>query len=119
LSLRGVVGICDLAGGGGNTGWSWGDGVHLGDHSWDASGDVARSQGDRWGGGGVDGCRVGGCSIGGCAIYGSGGAVGIHWVRCWGRTGHGASVCSGRAVGHLRSAGGDGVNDGCALMPVS
>jgi hypothetical protein len=75
FNLRGVVSICNVSSGGCN--WSWGDGVHLGDHSRDASGDVAGCQGDRGGnwvhwvcwcsniGGGGDGSR----------------GVGIDWVR--------------------------------------
>jgi hypothetical protein len=67
------VGICDVSSGGN---WGWGDGVHLGDHSWDASSDVAGGQGHGWGGDWVD--WVCWCNIGGGGD--GGGGVGIDWV---------------------------------------
>lgn len=100
--------ICDVSSGCNWDYWSWGDGINLGDHSWDASGDVAGCQGDghgdwvRWVcwysniGGGGDGSR----------------GVGIDWVG--GGVYRGAGVGLARAVGHLRSAGSDGDNVGGA-----
>ena len=113
FNLRGVVRICDVSSGCNWGHWSWGDSIHLGDHSWDASGDVAGCQGDghgdwvRWVcwhsdiGGGGDGSR----------------GVGIDWVG--GGVYGGAGVSLARAVGHLRSAGSDGDNVGGALILVS
>lgn len=115
-NLRGVLGICHTGSGRGNTGWGWADGVDTGDHSWDASGDVAGGQG-HWGGNWVDWGSWGGDWIGGCDIWGAGtgGAVGVHY---WGVGGNSRAgrVAPGRAVGDLRSAGGDGVDDSGALM---
>lgn len=110
------MGICNVCGG---WGWGGGDGVHLGDHSWDTGGDVARSEGDGCGGNWVhwihrDRHWVCWGNIGGGGAWG--GAVGID---NWGRLGVGsAGVGLARAVGHLRSAGSDGVNDGGGLILV-
>ena len=110
LNLRGVLGICDISR---RWGCGWGDGVYAGDHSWDASGDVLGSKGDRRGHWvGWDRRWVGNSSWGGGGARGGG--VGID---NWG--GQSAGIGPGRAVGHLRSAGSDGVNDGGALVLVS
>lgn len=107
--------MCDTGSGRGNTGWGWGDGIDGGNHSWDAGGDVFGGQG-HWGGNWVDRGRdwvdwVGGCDVR-CA--GTGGAVGVHYWGVGGTGNRGGG--SGRAVGDLRSAGGDGVDDSGALM---
>jgi hypothetical protein len=110
---RGYSRVLGITSGVGNTGCGgWGDGVDLGNHGWDAGGDVARSQGNR-GGRGVR-CNINRGVDGGLA--GGGRGVGIHWV-CG--HGHGAGGGPARAVGHLWSAGSDGVNDGGALVFVS
>jgi len=108
--------VCHHSSGGNR--WGWGDGVDLGDHSWDAGGDVARSQGHGCGGDWVDWSDwVCWCNIaaggGGSSLRG---AIDIGWVRWYNI---GAGVGPGRAVGDLRTAGGDGVNDsraGCAVV---
>ena len=111
--LRGVVRICNVSSGGN---WGWGDSVHLGDHSWDASGDVAGCQGHGLGGHWVDRvCDwVGWCGIGGGGDWGR--AVDIDRV---GGLCKRAGVGLARAVGHLSTAGGDGINNGGALRRVN
>ena len=109
-NLRGVLGIGDIAG---RWGCGWGDSVHAGDDSWDASGDVLGSKG-HWRGNWVSWDR----SWVGHGSWGGGGARdGGVGIDNWG--GHSAGVCLGWAVGHLRSAGSDGVNDGGALVCIS
>ena len=112
-NLRGVLGICDTGSGRGNTGWSWADGVDTGDHSWDAGGDVAGGQG-HWGGNWVDWGSWGGDWVHWDVwCGGTGRAVGVHY---WSGTDNRVGGGPGRAVGDLRCAGGDSVDDSGALI---